>query len=401
MVESKKEYLRRILNVKRDDPGYADMNTFEKEYNNFIRAFNFNEIRGGEIEKIFVNFHLNGTTPAKLVELKKGKNKLKKQLLYYNDKAKEYYKNEIEKKRYAQICERNSAKNIQIELMDLKRNHSLIDDLSDIETFLSKLDKYRDDFIGKLYDIIDLIFRRQNEVAKIDEFPKIVKEVIDSYTYRIKRYEKSFNKPKEYYTGKNDNPYKNIFLYCLNSYIRSFYSINVITMEPGKIGKLTTMIKPDLKDKYTLKDVASIYSKMSGETYEKSYNKIKKQFQKSEFMKKMKRGRSYEFPCLEVPLATYIYYSKKNHTEPKILSSYDTYDKFIVHYLAPLLRANMYGEHENLLAFNHYIMFVNSEIKKLTSIVNDAYLDTWLKELFWTSDFLYHKCFIKILPENI
>ena len=47
-MESKKEYLRRILNVTRDDAGYSEMDTFMREYNNFISAFNFDEI---EMEK--------------------------------------------------------------------------------------------------------------------------------------------------------------------------------------------------------------------------------------------------------------------------------------------------------------------------------------------------------------
>ena len=38
-----------------------------KEYNTFMKAFNFDEIRDGEIEKIFVDFHSKGITPANLV----------------------------------------------------------------------------------------------------------------------------------------------------------------------------------------------------------------------------------------------------------------------------------------------------------------------------------------------
>ena len=76
-MESKKEYLRRILKVTRNDAWYSEMDTFMREYNNFISAFNFEEIRDGEIEKIFVDFHAKGITPARLVELQKGKKNLK------------------------------------------------------------------------------------------------------------------------------------------------------------------------------------------------------------------------------------------------------------------------------------------------------------------------------------
>lgn len=161
-------------------------------------------------------------------------------------------------------------------------------------------------------------------------------------------------------------------------------------MQPGKVGKLNHMIMPEEKEKYGLEDVAKAYSDMSGEAYDKAYEKIKKQFRKSSFMQKQKNGRYYEFDCIEVPLATYIYYSKKNHTEPEYSLPFETYDKFIVHYYAPLLRANMREEYIKLGAFNKYADFVNEEFKKLTKTVNDAYLETLSEELLLTS--LHLKC---------
>ena len=109
-------------------------------------------------------------------------------------------------------------------------------------------------------------------------------------------------------------------------------------------------------------------------------------------MQKKKNGRFYEFDCIEIPLATHIYYSKKNHSEPDFSEAFNAYDKFITHFYAPLLRANMYGEYKGLRAFNKYAEFVNAEFKKLTNIVNDAYLVTWLEELFLTSFRLRFRC---------
>ena len=52
----------------------------------------------------------------------------------------------------------------------------------------------------------------------------------------------------------------------------------------------------------------------------------------------------------------------------------------------------MYGEYEGVQAFNKYAEFVNAEFRKLTNIVNDAYLVTWLEELFLTSLRLQYRC---------
>lgn len=392
MRENKKEYLRRILKVTRDDAGYSEMDTFMREYNNFIKTFNFEEIRGGEIEKIFIDFHNKGITPAKLVELQQGKENLEKQLLYYGRKAKHYFKIEIKAKCYDEIVKTRSPKDAMIELMDLERNHSLTGNLSDVRSFLDNLHKLWIDFMNELYSTVDLIFSGtyENDFIRTDEFDKVVDEEITFYKKRVSTYEESFEQAEIYYVGKNDNPYKNIFLYCLNSYIKHFYPIDIVTMQPGVAGKLKHMTMPEKKEKYTLEDVVKAYSDMSGETYEKSYGKIKQQFRKSPFMQKMKNGRWYEFDCIEIPLATYIYYSKKNHTEPEYSPPFVTYDKFIVHYYAPLLRANMRGENTKLIAFNKYADFVNNEFKKLTKTVNDAYLDTLSEELFLTS--LHLKC---------
>jgi hypothetical protein len=403
VMESKKEYLRRILKVTKDDVWYSEMDTFMREYNNFISAFNFEEIRDGEIEKIFVEFHNKGITPARLVELQKGKEELKKQLFYYSKKTKEYYETEIKGKRYEEICRTNRAKEIQIELMDLARNHSLTGNLKDLSHFLSQLDKWWITFINELYVVVDLIFsgEYEDEFIRVNEFDKVVDKEISYYRKRVAKYAKSFNHSEYYYVGKNDNPYKNIFLYCLNAYIRNFYPINIITMQPGSVDKLLKMIKPEQKEKYTLKDVAKAYAMMSNETLDKSYEKIKQQFRKSPFMQELKKGRTYEFDCIEIPLATYIYYSKKNHVEPKFSKPFDTYDKFIVHFYAPLLRANMYGEYDKLRAFNRYADFINNEFRKFTGTVNDAYLDTWLEELFLSSLHLKGRCIRGVNIESV
>lgn len=398
-MENKKEYLRRILGVTKDDSGYSEMDTFMREYNNFISSFNFDEIRGGEIEKIFVDFHKKGITPAKLVELQKGRKELEKQLFHYSNKAKEYYNKEIRDKYYKEICRTRYPKEAMIELNDLEVNHSLTGGLSDLKNFLTEVDEHWNTFMNELYTTVDLIFsgRYEDGIVRNDEFDKIVEEEITFYSNRIKEYEKSFEQPEIYYIGKNDNPYKNIFVYCLNSYIRNFYPIDIITMQPGNVDKLTKMIPPEKKEKYTLGDVAKAYSDMSGEDYSKVYDRIKKQFGKSLFMQEEKNGKSYEFSCIEIPLATYIYYSKKNHKEPEFSKPFDVYDRFIVHFYAPLLRANIYGNHSNLIAFNRYAEFVNEEFRKLTNTVNDAYVDTWIEELFLTSLHLHYRC-IKGFP---
>lgn len=61
----------------------------------------------------------------------------------------------------------------------------------------------------------------------------------------------------------------------------------------------------------------------------------------------------------------------------------------------------MYGEYDKLRAFNRYADFINNEFRKFTGIVNDAYLDTWLEELFLSSLHLKGRCIRGVNIESI
>ena len=395
MKDNKKEYLRRILNITVNDTAYADMNTFMKRYNTFLKEFNLDAERGGEIEKIFVDYYKSGITPANLVAIQKGKENLEKQLLAYSKKAQEYFKSNIYDKQYEKIVGTMKPKYADITVMELKRFNSLTGSLENVTSFLKTLNNWRESFMSELYSTVDIIFsgRYSADVYRTEEFDKVVEEEVRYYREKITKYEESFAHEDKYYIGKNKNPYKNIFIYCLNSYIKNFYPINIVTMQPGCVGKLTHMVMPEKKPIYTLKDVAKAYSDMSGVTYKKSYEKIKRQFRKSSFMQQKKNTKGvYEFTSIDIPLATYLYYSKKNHFEPKISQIIGYHDEFIEMYYAPLLNANMHGDNAKLEALNMYVSFVNSEFKRITETVNDAYLLTFLEELFMTSLHLRCRC---------
>lgn len=395
MKETKKEYLRRILKITKDDTAYADMNTFMKRYNTFLKEFNLDAERGGEIEKIFVDYYNSGITPANLVAIQKGKENLEKQLLAYSKKAQEYFKCNIYDKQYNKIIETMRPKDADIALRELKNFNSLTGCLENVTSFLEMLNNNWEPFVRELYSTVIIIFsdRYSADIYRKEEFGKVVEEEISYYSKKIKKYEDSFAHKDKYYVGKNKNPYKNIYLYCLNSYIKNFYLINLVTMQPGCVGKLTHMVIPEKKPIYTLKDVAQAYSDMSGEPYEKSYNKIKQQFRKSPFMQQQKNTKGvYEFKSISIPLATYLYYSKKNHYEPQTSSAIEQKNEFIENYYALLLNANMHGENAKLEAFNRYVSFVKSEFQRLTETVNDVYLLTFLEELFLTSLHLRCRC---------
>lgn len=394
-MESKKDYLRRILNIDSSNYAYAEMDTYLKEYNNFIKSFNFDEIRSGEIEKIFLQFHEEQLTPAQLVKKQKGKAKLQEQLNFYLKEAKKYYDNTLYPKYYLELS-KISPSDAMIEMQCLENNNNLTGELANVNRFISHLDELWESFKNSLYKTVDLIFSGRYDkdgFIRINEFESAVNEEISFYQNRIIEYEKSFDDSGTYYVGKNDNPYKNIFLYCLNAFIKNFYPLDIICTKPGRFEELTKMVVPKEREVYSLQDIANLYCDMGGcSNNKKAYERMKHQFRKSKFMQEHKKDGKYSFDNVEIPLATYLYYKKKNHVEPKYDKLFNTYDHFIVHYYAPLLSAAMRGQNDNLKALNNFVNFVDKEFKKLTGSVNDAYLKTFVEELFNCTLRLFYRC---------
>ena len=396
--EDKKEYLRKLLGVKKDDSGYAEMDTFIREYNKFMNTLNYNGYREGEEEKIFLYFHKNGLTVTSIVAKKKGKDILLQELHQILNRAYEYYETVLFPQ-YYEKARKQSSKDFEIELSDKARINSIVGPLSDINEFLAELDKRWDDFTNFLYRTINLVFSgdysgdNSPRFMKTDTFADMVQEEVAYYERVEKSYSQSYGDHSGfYYSGKNDNPYKNLYLYCLCSYIRNYYVMNIPQITLGEFYELTNLGIPEHKDSYSLSDIARIYCSMSNCNYDKAYGKIKQQFRKSEFMQNYKRDGQYQFHNVELPLATYVYYSKKNHVEPACEKLFCNYNPLIEYVYAPLLRANIYEETIKLEAYNKFYDFVTTEFKQILKKTDDAYIDTFLELLLQCPMRLYYRC---------
>ena len=241
-AESKKDYLRRILNIKRGDAGYSDMDTYIKEYNNFMRTLNYNFIRGGEEEKIFVYFHEHNLTPANIAKKEKGKDQLKNDLKILLKKSNEYY-NSVLYPEYYKNAKRMRPQDAKIELSDKERNNNVIGDFNDVEKFICLLDDKWNKFTYYLYMVITLIFDKHDFLnaqflpISGSDFEKALNDEIEYYKEKVNLYYHPFDLDADgddiesydevYYIGKNDNPYKNLYIYCMMAYLKNFYEIDI------------------------------------------------------------------------------------------------------------------------------------------------------------------------------
>lgn len=324
MKENKRDYLRRILDIQRGDAGYNDMDTCMREYNKFRETLNYAGKPSSEEEKIFVYFYQNNLTVSNIVQKKKGSTQLKIELKAVQKKAADYYNSELYP-HYREFAQTLSPKNSMIELDDKLRVNGIRPPLNDVDSFISSVDKQWKDFLCYLYRTINLVFsgdytKQNDSMLRIHEFKNVVDEEIDFYHQRVKKYNNSNDDCASfYYVGQNENPYKNLYLYCLNSYIRNFYVEELPYIEPDHFYELQNIgCTIDRKERYSLKDIAQIYCQLSNCEYSKAYGKIKQHFRKSACMQFYKKNGQYEFDNIEIPLATYSYYSKKNHREPDL-----------------------------------------------------------------------------------
>lgn len=461
-AESKKDYLRRILNINRGDAGYSDMDTYIKEYNNFMRTLNYNFIRGGEEEKIFVYFHEHNLTPSNIAKKEKGKDQLKNDLKILLKKSNEYYNNVLYPE-YYKNAKRMRPQDAQIELSDKKRNNNVIGDLNDVEKFICLLDDKWNKFIYYLYMVIDLVFDKHDFLNEqflpisAKDFEKALNDEIAFYKENVNSYyhpfdidtdgedmdfehDEQFNDIESYdevyYIGKNDNPYKNLYIYCMMAYLKNFYEIDIPLIDIEKPFGFENIDKIDFnklmsKKTFSLTDIAEIYSIMSNCDEKKAYEKIKQQFRKSFYMSRYKCNGEYKFNKLEIPLATYAYYSKKNHAEPNPILAYylyfidKNYDEFkIISYdvilkewnsklwekfectnyiqeynplitfiYAPLLRSALLHENEKLITYNKFREFIIQGFKNMLKIVDDGHLKYFIDFILECPMRLYYRCF--------
>ena len=402
--ESKKEYLRRILGVTKENPGYAEMDTYIREFNTFMRKLNYKKCKGTPAEKIFVDMHKKGITVSSLVAKSRQREDIIREMSNILKQANEYYDSVLEpkyKKGAWSSC--HSISDVLIEMNDRKRINNVTGRYSDLDTLLKKFDKLWNEANGYLSDTISLVFSGayNNEKApkflRINDFPNVINEEIQYFEFhKTKYFDVDESKKDFYYWGVNDNPYKNLYLYYLNAYMKQYYMFDLPNVSIDKFYSLTNfkgiaeMVSS--KDSYGLKDIADIYSVMSGRLPEKVYDSMKKKFAKLKFINPDPTTGKYTFSDAILPLATYEYYKKKNHVEEDHGIPFWKFDPLMVYVYAPILRGIIFEEAEKLMAYTKYRKFFLSEYNKLLDKVDDGYQGTFLDMLLESPMRLKYRC---------
>ncbi len=408
--EPLKTYLTKVLleenktyyNTLKTNP--ENINTFRKEYLRFLEALNLKDDRNPEVDLFFRFLQKNNLTISKLVAKKQGQEYLFSQLKYALELEDTYYNQYLIPGFQDYVRENVKPDEQDIELNDFKRINGLSGVLTDLNYFMSFFIKQWQKFIDYLYKTIEQVC---NNICVRVPFPiavnkekEFLKKFIENY-YNVEH-------PELYYDGTNDNPYKNLFIYCLISYLDDFYlskfpeisartfledyylcvdsdineGLDLKSYELSDIPDFSDRAFPDLapfmnvipKNIYTLKDVAEVYATVLNDNKEKVYKRLEKYFSDTGIFKPSKESREYEFKDMVYPIAAHMFFKKKNRTyapeDRSLLSDNQVFD----HIYYPLFRAKILEQENVIEAYSEYRKFILEEFKRAFKRVDDSYL---------------------------
>ena len=378
--ESLTNYLLRLhndsLDFKYEFSGTRPSPLINK-YKNFIKALNFHEEMTDAEEKVFCEFLKADSTLKKTITKGRGKGAAEETLQRLYRQAIEYYDTNL-KPNIDELYELMSSKDVQIHMMDSFRINSVTPDLEP-SGFLNRLDELWNDFY-------ECYFRM---IATIKIGKHTLRQAVSDEISLYKAMDKGYNQPTSeyvdgdfYYTGINDNPYKNLYLYCLFQYVEYFLDAKLPSISRKQFEGLEAL-KPFIeKESFSLREIAKAYALVSKESLDQTYDNFKSLYRKYNWFKSCKNKRGhYQFHDISEPLAFYVFYRKKNVPPSE-------HDNLLIHYVyKELIELAINGKLDEIAALDEYHRFFKSEYLYLlkTVFISDDKFRTFLEILMNTA----------------
>lgn len=435
--EPLKEYLMRLLN-ENDSKYYSCLDaepntlyTFRKELLTFRKRLNYQNAQDKETEQLFLFLHNNDLTISKLVAKKQGKEYLFSQLKYALELEDTYYRNYLLPLYENNVLENYAPDEIPTALHNFKKINGLTGYVADLEMFVNYFLKQWKQFVEYLFKTINQVC---NNICVKVSFSEAVRTEIAFLTSHRKNFFKDYDSDM-YYDGTNDNPYKNLYIYCLISYLDDFYlstfpdisqktfledyylsadsdineglylndyQLKDIPDFSGKDFPNVTLLRNVVSKKvYTLKDVAEVYAEFLNADSRKVYKRLEKYFSCTGIFKPSSESGEYEFDDVILPIAAHMYYKIKNRKydseNKELLSDNQVFE----HIYYPLFKAKVFGHDEIVEAYSQYRTFIINEFKEVIKSVNDDYLTTFINDVVGKSAMRLSMCIMGISEDLI
>ncbi len=380
--ESLSDYLQRI---HKEEIGYyygsgeEEQNVLIKKYKKFIKDLNYHDDLTDEEEKVFRFFIRTGETLKSFFKKGVGENHALKKLKNLYIGSVMYYEAILYPHYYTEALQLR-PKDAQIHIMDSKRLNLVPDELEP-ESFIKRLDALWGDFLYYYSQVLSA------PIADGHSISQAVDDEIVYYNTLFNNYNQPNDEPEgqniEYYNGQNDNPYKNLYIYCLFRYVSYYLDTKFPAFPIEKFIGVKELKAYKSKISLSLMDIAEAYALIDKTTPDKAYNRIKKQFQKDKLFQSSKNEKGeYVFDNVIEPIAFYEAYRKKNF---KVSEDNDRIIRFVY---CKLIEFVIDDKFDNIEAIERYQSFFKEAYSKLAKIENisDDKFSTFLEILFLTAN---------------
>lgn len=235
--ESLKSHLINLLEIDENSISKESLeflNTEIKRYRKFLQELKVQE-RDPEADKIYKALVGDDRTIVNLLAKKRGETVILNEMHRVYKAQYDYYQNKL-KSTYKENAMKNSRSigDAMIELQEQEYKNIISGYTDNVynnkyywDNYLQELDERWLEFVGYIDKILNMFFSSYYENEKK---PNILLNA-PTLGEAIGKEQQYYNRIKENYSScrddeKNDNPYKNLYMYYRNSYIRDFYNLN-------------------------------------------------------------------------------------------------------------------------------------------------------------------------------
>lgn len=373
-----------LLRIHKEELGYEyrseeiQARVLVRKYKEFIKVLNFHDDMTEEEEQLFREFVRSNETLKSYYKKGSGQEAAEKKLQDLYIRANDYFK-AVLYPRYVEEAKCYRPKEAQIHMMDMTRLHSVSQALEP-KAFIQQLEKHWSEFMNNYVYILSYPEIEDHSLTQA------VDDEIDNYNTILSNY----NKPSgefegadiEYYNGQNDNPYKNLYIYCLFQYVSYFLKTRLPTFSVEKFTGISTLKSYKEKPILSLRDIAEAYALIDKTTVDKAYDRLKKQFQKYDYFDGYKNeSGEYQFHDITEPLAFSETYRKKDTVPSEHINI------LIRHVYCRLIAFAIDGMTDRICAVQKYHIFFENAYKELvkTEYISDAKFSTYLDILIGTA----------------
>lgn len=380
-IENLSDYL---LRIHKEELGYEygseemQAMVLVRKYKNFIKSLSFHDDMTDEEENVFRKFISTNKTLKSFYKKGSGQIEAALKLQYLYIRAGDYFKTVLYP-RYIEKAKYYGPKETQIHMMDMTRLHS-IPQVLEPNYFIQHLEEQWTEFMRNYVYILSAPEIEGHSLTQA------VDDEIDYYKNKLINYNKSSNEFEcadiVYYNGQNDNPYKNLYIYCLFQYVSYFLATKLPSFSVEKFTGIDALRLYKEKHILSLRDVAEAYALVDDTTIDKAYERLKKQFQKYSFFDWCKNENGeYQFHDIMEPLTFYETYRKKD----TIPSDYTNF--MIRHVYCKLIEFAIDGKMDNISALKKYHSFFEDAYNELvkTVYISDMKFSTYLNILIGTA----------------